>query len=76
MHTGKLVRYSHLFKNFVIHSVKSFSIVNEAEVLDIFLELLCFLHDPRSVGNLILVPLLFEIQLVYLDAFISHLVEA
>ena len=36
---GKLVWYSHLFKNFpqfvVIHTVKGFSIVNEAEV-DVF----------------------------------------
>ena len=37
---------------FVIHTVKGFSIVNEAEV-GIFLEFLCFLHDPIDVGNLI-----------------------
>ena len=51
-----MVWYSHLFKNFphfvVIHTVKGFSIVNEAEV-DIFLEFPCFLHDPINVGNLI-----------------------
>ena len=50
-----MVWYSHLFKNFpqfvVIHTVKSFSIVNEAEV-DVFLELSCFFDDPRDVGNL------------------------
>ena len=32
--TGQVVRYSHLFKNFtqfvVIHTVKGFSVVNEA----------------------------------------------
>ena len=54
--TGKVVRYFHLFMNFlqfvVIHTVKGFSIVNEAEV-DVFLELSCFLHDPVNVGNLI-----------------------
>ena len=54
--TGKVVWYSFLFKNFpqfaVIHAVKGFSIVNEAEV-DVFLELPCFLHDPANVGNLI-----------------------
>ena len=54
--TGKVVWYSLLFKNFpqfvVIHAVKGFSIVNEAEV-DVFLELPCFLHDPENVGNLI-----------------------
>ena len=53
---GKVVWYSHLFKNIpqfvVIHTVKSFSIVNEAE-LDFFLEFLCFFYDPVYVGNLI-----------------------
>ena len=34
------------------HTVKGFSIVNEAEV-DVFLELFCFLYDPTDVGNLI-----------------------
>ena len=53
---GKVVRYSHLFKNIpqfvVIHTVKGFSIVNEAEV-DAFLEFSCILYDPTDVGNLI-----------------------
>ena len=44
------------FKNFpqfvVIHMVKEFSIVNEAEV-DVFLELSCFFDDATDVGNLI-----------------------
>ena len=48
--------YSRLFKNFpqfvVIHTVKGFSVVNEAEV-DVFLELPCFFYDPVDVGNLI-----------------------
>ena len=52
----KVVWYSYLFKNFpqfvVIHIVKGFSIVNEAEI-DVFLEFLCFLYDPTNVGNLI-----------------------
>ena len=44
---------THVFKNFVvIHTVKGFSIVSEAEV-DIFMEFLCFLQDPMNVGNLI-----------------------
>ena len=47
---------SHLFQNFpqfvVIHTVKDFSTVSEAEV-DIFLEFPCFLHYPTDVGNLI-----------------------
>ena len=36
----------------MIHRVKSFSIVNEAEV-DVFLEFPSFFYDPRDVGNLI-----------------------
>ena len=51
-----MVWYSHLLKNFpqfvVIHTVKGFSIVNEAEI-DVFLELSCFFDDPVDVGNLI-----------------------
>ena len=51
-----MVRYSHLLKNFsqfvVIHTVKGFSIVNEAEV-GVFLEFPCFLCDPKNDGNLI-----------------------
>ena len=53
---GKMVWYSHLFKNFLqfamIHIVKGFRVVNEAEV-DAFLELSCFSYDPVDVGNLI-----------------------
>ena len=51
---GKVICYSHLLKNFpqfaMIHTVKDFGIVNEAEV---FLELSCFFNDPVDVGNLI-----------------------
>ena len=51
-----MVWYSHLFKNFpqfvVIHTVKGFGIVSEAEV-GVFLELSCFFDDPTDVGNLI-----------------------
>ena len=36
----------------MIHTVKGFNIVNEAEV-DVFLELSCFLQDPTNVDNLI-----------------------
>ena len=52
--TGKVVWYSHLFKNFpqfvVIHRVRGFSIVNEAEV-DVFPEFSCFFCDPTDVSN-------------------------
>ena len=36
----------------MIHTVKSFGIVNKAEI-DVFLELSCFFDDPVDVGNLI-----------------------
>ena len=51
-----MVWYSHLLKNFpqfvVIHTVKSFGIVNKAEV-DLFLKLSCSFNGPMAVGNLI-----------------------
>ena len=51
-----MVWYSHLFQNFpqfiVIHTVKSFGIVNKAEI-DVSLELFSFFDDPADVGNLI-----------------------
>jgi len=36
----------------VIHTIKGFSVVIEAEV-DVFLEFSCFFYDPEDVGNLI-----------------------
>ena len=36
----------------VIHTIKGFGFVNEAEI-DVFLELSCFFDDPADVGNLI-----------------------
>ena len=48
---GKVVWHSHLLKNFpqfaVIHIVKGFRIVNEAEV-DVFLEFPCFFSEPAT----------------------------
>ena len=53
---SKVVWYSLLLKNFpqfvVIHTVKGFGVVNEAEV-DVFVELSCIFCDPTDVGNLI-----------------------
>ena len=50
-----MVWHSHLMKNFpqfvVVHTVKGFSIVDEAEV-DVFLEFFCFFYDPTDVGKL------------------------
>ena len=51
-----MVWYSRLFQNFphfvVIHTVKGFRKVNEAEA-DVFLELSCSFYDSMDVGNLI-----------------------
>ena len=50
-----MVWYSQLFKNFqfiVIHTIKGFSIINEAEV-NVFVEFPFFLYDPVDFGNLI-----------------------
>ena len=58
-----MVWFSHLFKNFsqfaVIHTLKGFSVVNEAEA-DIILELSCFFYDPMGVGNVISVSSVFS----------------
>ena len=35
----------------MIHIVKGFSVVNEAEV-DVFMEFPCFFYGPKDVGNL------------------------
>ena len=51
-----MVWYSDLFKNFtqfvVTHTVKGFSVVNEAGVY-VYLEFPCFFYAPADVGNLI-----------------------
>ena len=53
---SQVVWYSHLFKNFpqlvLIHTVKSFGIVNKAEI-DVFLEFSCIFYDPADVDLLI-----------------------
>ena len=42
----------------MIHTVKGFRVVNEAEV-GVFLEFSCFFYDPTDVGNLISGSLVF-----------------
>ena len=73
--TGKVVWYFHLFKNFpqfiVIHTVKGFSLVNEAEV-DIFLEFSCFFCDPMDVGNLVFGSSAFSKSNLYIWKFLVH----
>ena len=65
---GKVIWYSHLFKNFlpvVIHTVKGFSTVSETEI-DVFLEFLCFFYDPTDVHNLISVSFAFSKSSLYI----------
>ena len=73
---GKMVWHSHLFKNFpqfvVIHTVKGFSIVSEAEV-DVFLEVFCFFEDPADVGNLISGSSAFSKSSLNISKFSVHI---
>ena len=75
---GKVVWYSHLFKNFpqfvVIHTVKGFSIVSEAEV-DVFLEFSCFFYDPVNVCNLNSGSSAFSKFSLYIWKFLVHMVS-
>ena len=56
----------------VIHNVKGFSVVNEAEI-DVFLELPCFLYDPTDVGNLISGSSTFSKSSLYIWKFSVHI---
>ena len=70
----KVVWYSHHLKNFpqflVIHTVKGFSLVNEA--VDVFLEFLCFLYDPMNTGNLISGSSAFSKPSLHIWKFLLH----
>ena len=71
-----MVWYSNLLKNFpqfvVIHIVKSFGIVNKAEV-DVFLELSCFFDNPVDVGSLISGSLAFSKSSLNIWKFMVHI---
>ena len=71
---GKVVWYSYL-KNFpqfvVIHTVKGFSVVNEAEV-DVFLEVSCFSYKSMDVGNLMSGFCAFSKPTLYMWKFLVH----
>ena len=76
---GQVVWYSHRFKNFpvyrqfiVIHTVKGFSVVNEAEV-DIFLEFSCFFYDLMDAGNLISASSSFSKSSLNIWKFSAHI---
>ena len=73
--SGQVVWYSYLLKNFpqfiVIHTVKSFGIVNNAEI-DVFLGLSCFFNDPADAGNLISGSSDFSISSLNIWKFTVH----
>ena len=72
---GQEVWYSHLFKSFpqfvVIHTVKGFSVVNEAEEVT-FLEFSWFFDDQSDVGNLISGSSAFSKSSLYIWKFLVH----
>ena len=71
-----MVWYAHLFQNFpqfvVIHTVKSFNIVNKAEV-DGCLEFSCFFNDPMDVCNLISGSSAFSKSSLNIWKFLVHI---
>ena len=60
-----------IFQFVVIHTVKGFSTVSEAEI-DVFLKLFSFFHDPADVGNLISGSLAFSKSSFNLWKFSVH----
>ena len=61
-----------IFQQFVvIGTVKGFKVVNKAEV-DIFLEFLCFLYDPRDTGSLVSSASAFSKSILYIWKFLVH----
>ena len=74
-----MIWYFYLFKNFpqfvVIHTIKGFSVLNEAEV-DV-LEFPCFFYDPTDVSNLISGSSAFsKSSLDIWEVHSSHIAEA
>ena len=55
----------------VIHTVKGFNVVNEAEV-DVFLEFPCFIYDPVDIGNLISGSSAFSESSLFIRKFSVH----
>ena len=73
---GQVVWYSHIFQNFpqfmVIHTVKSFTIVNKAEI-DVSLEFSCLFNDPTDVSNLIFGSSVFSKTSLNIRNFTVHI---
>ena len=56
----------------MVHTVKGFGIVSEAEI-DVFLELSCFFDDPADVGNLISGSSAFSITSLNIWTLMVHI---
>ena len=56
----------------MIHTVKDFSVVNEADV-DAFLEFSCFLYDQMNFGNLISGSSAFSKSILNIWKFSVHI---
>ena len=71
---GKVIWYSHLFKNFphlvVIHTVKGFGVVNKA---DVFLEISSFFYDPMDVDNFVSCSSAFSKSNLNIWKFLVHI---
>ena len=73
---SEMLSYSHLWKNFphfvVTYTVKSFSIVKEAEIDFFFFLFPCFSYDPMDVGNLTSGSSDFSKSSLYIWKFLVH----
>ena len=71
-----MVWYSHPFKSFpqfvMIHTLKGFRIVTEAEVY-VFLEFSCFFCDQADLGNLISGSSTFSKPNLFIWKFLIHI---
>ena len=74
-----MVWYSYRFQNFpqfiVIHTVKGFGIVSQAEI-DVFLELSWFFDDPSDVGFDLWFLCLFQNELEQVEVHGSSIAKA
>ena len=63
-----------IFHSLLWPTVKGFGIVNKAEV-DVFLEISCFFHDPKDVGNLISGSSAFSKSSLNIWRFLVHILS-
>ena len=69
--SGISISWRIFYSLFMIHTIKGFSTVSEAEV-DFFLEFSCFFYDPMDVGNLISGSSAFSKSSLYIRKFSVH----